>query len=952
MPQSQVYAILEDSRGYMWYGTRGGGVGIFDGTEFRTVSEAEGLVNNFITDLKEDENGDIWVGTDAGITVFSSDTIFNYPSSEYFSGHGIRKILLLEGDSALLACSGGLYKWSNGNFSRIKELKGKSLFDVKQDDRGMFWMAAADGLYSYRPGEIKHFKNLTRVGNDETRSVLITDNTLCIGSYGGGLIKYNGTSFTNISKSDGMPAYVVLTMLKDKAGNIWIGTEGGGVLCYDGISFRQFTIEQGLPGNTIRCIYQDSQGNLWFGSSGGGVARFDGEMFVHYKPGGGAVYSIAQDGGKLWLGAAQGGALRFDEDGTDYLRFTNAKVKTIFKDSGQNMVFGTEGDGLYVYNGKRFKHFTRKDGLSSDWIKTIIQDKAGRYYIGTSGGGLNILDGKKLLRLNKKQGLVHSYVNQLCFGPDSSLWIATNGGISRWKDSVFTNYTKKEGLVGDNVKSVCKDFLGNIWFGTVGGGICRIKGSQIENFTTSHGLTSNNLYLLFTADGQFLWAGSEKGIDKITLDANGDIKNIRHYAKKDGFTGLELMQNAAFADSSGFIWFGTVEGLTRYDPRKDNSALHPPRVYLTDVKLFYEPIIPKGKALKQAKWNKLPGDLNLNYGQNHLSFEFAGISLKEGSYLRYRWMLKGFDTEWSPPVKQRNATYSNLPPGDYIFMVEAGNDEDEWSKTPATFSFSIADPFWNTWYFISLLGLLVCLTGAGLFMYSTASIQKKEKQKNRQLELERNLLQLEQQALRLQMNPHFLFNCLNSIKGLVSENKTQEAKLFISRFARLMRSTLENSRESFITLDEEIKALQNYIELEKLSAGDVFQFSVSLEKNVDPSSVMIPPMLVQPFVENSLIHGISSLEKGGMINVSFLLDGNMLKCIITDNGIGRKRAAERDSSEGRHRSSALKIIQDRLNVLSENLNLEQVKILITDMHNEEGAAAGTKVEVMIPFRER
>lgn len=216
------------------------------------------------------------------------------------------------------------------------------------------------------------------------------------------------------------------------------------------------------------------------------------------------------------------------------------------------------------------------------------------------------------------------------------------------------------------------------------------------------------------------------------------------------------------------------------------------------------------------------------------------------------------------------------------------------------------------------------------------------------LAMERNLLELEQKALRLQMNPHFLFNCLNSIKGLISEHKPEEAKVYLSRFSKMMRTMLENSRETFIPLNSEIETLHSYLELEKLSMGEKLSYSIEVEGHMNRNKILIPPMLLQPFVENSIVHGLQAHSGQGMIRINMEEEGQVLVCRIEDNGIGREASGQLRSKH-EHKSSAIAITQERLNIINKKLNVGELKISIEDVKSPDGTVKGTRVILKIPY---
>lgn len=967
LSQSQVYAICEDQRGYIWFGTRGGGISIFDGIKFENISQKDGLADDFINTIFEDSQGKIWVGTNSGLSCFTGNKIKNYSTKNGLKMNAIYDIC--EQDDGVIYFSGykGIMKFENNTFEFLPiqtKNRDENFYGITTID-GELWLASDNGLYHWNGIKSKNYRNINRIHNNKMRDVVIWRNKVVTGSYGGGISIKKNQRFINLSKSNGMPHYIVLCLFEDDEKRLWIGTEGGGVIRYDGVDFKQFTIKDGLTSNSVHAILQDSQGKMWFGTSGGGVNMLDGEVFVHYdkRDGlvGSGVYSIAQDtSGNIWVGTKGGGVTLYDQNigvverYTKIDGFTDAKVKAIFCDTTGEVWLGTEGSGVFRFSNNTFEQFKftgRSDQISANWIKKIDKDQDGRLWFATSGGGICFWNGQVFKKFLKRNGLSSDRINDFEIHKNR-MWLATDNGITIMDSSKIQKITSKNGLPKGKVKSVEVDKHGTFWVGITGEGVCSIHDGNIKNYNVSNGLSSNNIYLLKYDSYGYLWSGSEKGLDKITLNERGEVVNIRHYGKAQGFIGMETCQNASFQDTTGNIWFGTVKSLTKYNPARDQYISVEPKLHITNIRLPYIPIKQVIKDLKYQKWVNLPIDLTLNHKQNHITFEFIGINHQNPLNVKYQWKLEGFETSWSPIEKQQQVTYSNLPPGQYTFLVKSCNDDGIWNEKPVAYTFSIDSappPFYLTFWFIlsttSIIILILCLVGYIIWF--------RVKNRNEELKMEKNLLTLEQKALRLQMNPHFLFNCLNSIKGYISENKSREAKLYLSKFAKLMRNILDNSRAAYITLESERQTLQNYMELEKISHPDLFEYEIEISEEIDADLMSIPPMIIQPFVENAILHGVVPKGSEGFIYISFRIENEKVLCVVDDNGVGRKQSNDQKAkSVTDHESAAISITEQRLNILHENAENENLNITFIDKVAENGKAKGTKVEILMPLIEK
>ena len=312
--------------------------------------------------------------------------------------------------------------------------------------------------------------------------------------------------------------------------------------------------------------------------------------------------------------------------------------------------------------------------------------------------------------------------------------------------------------------------------------------------------------------------------------------------------------------------------------------------------------------------------------------------------------MEGIEDGWSPLSAQSAVNYTNLSPGDYTFMVRATSGDAGLSET-ITASFVILQPFWQNGQ-LQLMALLAIILLLSLLVYGRIrSIRSKEKRKREKLELKNQMLQLEQKALQLQMNPHFIFNTLNSIQSLVALQQTDNARTQINNFAVLMRRILSNAKKELITMKEEVNSLTKYLELEQFCQPNEFIYHI-YTGNIDAEETEIPPMLIQPFVENAVIHGVSHLEdRIGKLNITFSSKDDILTCIVEDNGVGRIKSEQlRQSKKPGHQSVAIDVNRQRLEAL--NVKKGYTAFELIDLEDEAGNPAGTKVVIRLPCENR
>ncbi len=389
-----------------------------------------------------------------------------------------------------------------------------------------------------------------------------------LGTYGGGVSRYDGKSFTHFTDKQGLSNNSILSIAEDKAGNLWFGTNGGGVTRYDGNNFTHFTVRHGMNSAIVNSIIEDRAGNLWFGTEGG-LSRYDGKSFTHYTTHEGlsnnSVLCILEDhSGNLWIGTNGGGISKYD--GKSFTHFTEkdglsgSKVSSIMEDKAGNLWFGTNGAGLMRYDGTHFTPYTDSGMLFNFTVVGIVESRSGNLWIGTNGGGLLEFDGTNFTRYTENEGLNLNAVRSLMEDRSGNLWIGTWGlGVSRFDGKTFTYATDKEGLTHKMICSIIEDKAGNTWLGTGGGGVTRYDGKHFYHFTKAEGLSENIALSMMEDRRGNLWFGSlTTGVMKY------DGKTFTQYSKAEGLSGIDV--RCMIEDRAGNLWFGTNGGgVSKFD---------------------------------------------------------------------------------------------------------------------------------------------------------------------------------------------------------------------------------------------------------------------------------------------------------------------------------------------------------------------------------------------------
>jgi len=541
------------------------------------------------------------------------------------------------------------------------------------------------------------------------------------------------------------------------------------------------------------------------------------------------------------------------------------------------------------------------------------------------------------------------------------MWVATaSNGIARISFSKPDLFSIKwigenEGLNYQHITTLALDTAaGTVWFGTQSGKAGWIPINDSPNFPKNRvgavfGLPPVPVSCLYVEGRDKVWAGTKgEGLFCLFFDAPSNVYHFRPYPPADQLASknIYLLQR----DRTGNLWFGTMNGLTRYAPSEQQFVHTAPILHFEKTTLFYKPRSETDfAAWADTNGGILPG-LELPYDQNHLSFEFRGLDLSRPKSVQYRWKLKGSGTlGWSPLSSQPAVNFANLTAGAYTFEVQATSDGNLFSE-PLSAAFFIQKPFWQAWWFgLAAAAMLLIALFLGV-KTRIHRIRRTEQAKHEQLEIQNHLLQLEQKVLQLQMNPHFIFNALTNISALVVLRDTATARQELQHFADLMRSILSNARRPFITLREEANTFRQYLCMEQFCQQNPFEFEINIADGLDPDEMELPPMLLQPFVENAVVHGVSHLGRPGKIEVVFAYDPQLalLQYTVRDNGIGREQSARlRQERRPGHQSAALSITRERLDAMKTG---PYTFLQIEDMLNEEGAIAGTQVTVQVPLQ--
>ncbi len=375
----------------------------------------------------------------------------------------------------------------------------------------------------------------------------------------------------------------------------------------------------------------------------------------------------------------------------------------------------------YVYG----KNINTVNGKNFSSVTSILEDEEGNIWLGVYGSGIAVVKENEILHYNDDKELPNNNVLTMLKDSKNRIWISVyQDGVMQYKDGTFKKITTKQGLGDNTIYSISETNNGEIIFGNYENGITVYNGKSFTTLNIEDGLCSNLSQAIISDKKGFIWVGTDKGINKIRLNASGRIESIKYYNETYGLKGSEINQNAFFIDDENYLWIGTNNGLTRYDSRFDYLNSTPPLLVLNDIKLNFQTPDWKKLGIEIDAKSHLPNELLLKHTQNHLTFDFQAVTTDN---IKYQYILEGLDADWTPLTEKTEAVYPNIPPGEYVFRVKAVNSDGTWSKDELRYTVIIYPPFWQTWWFRISVAALIILIVVSIFRWRTAQLAKEKK---------------------------------------------------------------------------------------------------------------------------------------------------------------------------------------------------------------------------------
>ncbi len=762
LPQSQVRAIVEDKSGYLWVGTEGGGLARFDGRDFKVYTTLDGLLTNQVLGLKFDQNDALWIMHPRGVTKFDGHTFQKFQApGQVLTSRPLKKMYELSDTIFLLSGSGLISKIHNDSlYYWEQEIDvGKQVYGVHTAPGGEVCLLLDDLSFSIRSGNAIHI-----IPKDEKTGKIFNifnyENDVLFRAKNG-LFRLNLKSKRIESLNWDIPHFVLL--YDEKEDKFW--TTNGSTLFRETFSDGILKRDTILHEVEVNQVLSDSEGNTWFASNGRGLYKYFLQDFIHCSSENiRGVMSILKDtDGATWIATMHKGLWKIKKGKvSSYVDPKDPYRNSIrcVKESPDGTIWVGTGYGLGRYDkvNDSFHWYTREDGLSGYSILNIEFDDVGMW-VGTPNG-LNFYDGKSFKIYNTTHGLNANVIMALHYSKKyQTLFIGTDVGINSYKNGKIDEVTISQD-VNTEVISLNPYLDSLLLIGTGGTGVVVLNPANRRRklITTREGLASDFIYFVAADDKDYLWIGTEKGINHVKLDEQYEIVENLHFDYDNGLTGVETNQNA-FLLTPEEKYFGLVDGLYQFNDNKQRMTSFD--VHLTDVQILYGEYPLSPYADSTFGFYRIPYRPELPPDKNHLTFHFNRVDKRYSKSVKYKYFLENFDKTWSQPSSVNTITYSNLPPGSYTFRVMSTNNNGSWSDTTIAYDFIIKAPFYLTTSFI--VGVLFFVSGL-----ITLILYLRVRQKvNRIVMLER-IRQKEQESLRKEIARDFHDEMGNQLTRIIN----------------------------------------------------------------------------------------------------------------------------------------------------------------------------------------
>lgn len=956
LSQNNCYAISQDGNGFMWFGTQDG-LNRYDGRQFRVYSQQNEwgrvLPGNIISSLFFDADKNLlWVGTIQGACLYDpvKDSLVRisrrFPLAEALERIPIKKIISFTRDEYWVIT------FNNGLLHINTKTNSISSFFTEEDNQANVTSIASLGNHIY-VSLLYSIYELKPSGSSfnivpfhpgfpfaQIRELFSYQEALWIGTMTSGcyVVENPQEPKANILLSK-IASGGIAGFVSDKGNHLWIGTRGSGIYRYDALTKEVTVAKQkehdptSLCSNYALSVFRDRQGIVWFGFYGG-IAKYDPLRFQFNTIDENSSLNGSLDDRLIvkmypfndtvnFVGTLNKGILEWHKRNNLFVHYPGSEmvntapnvIYDITKDD-QGKIWAASCGGLMDVEPqtKRITYYSEKKLPELNKLYALIKLKKADSLLIASENGFRFFSLKEKkwrtlpenMKVTTFMGGLYVYTGRFIYEDEQNiLWICTEGsGLVRY------DYLHNKFSIVDPVNKVSL-FIRHLlpdgdrfWLPTDNGLIVYDwKKNQVVKHIVIDVNASNVCYAIEKDNSGYYWLSTNLGLCKL----NGKAEILQRYNTGNGLSYLEFNTASSLKDSSGQLYFGGVGGITAFNPSGLRRNDFSPRPFITGVQVNDNPWpLPENPDLVQ--------ELDFGHTENFLTLFFGVNNFSNEANNLFSYRLRGLNNNWSDASTGNTARFTSLPPGNYSFELRSANSDGIWSPEVKTMAIIIHPAWWQTTGFRAM----VVISLATLVYFA---IRRRIAAIRHEAALKQELAELEMKALHAQMNPHFIFNSLNSIKEMIWNDQKQNASRYLSKFAKMIRTTLEQSRQPFITVEQCADHLRQYLEMEKLRFDD-FSYHIEIDDRLRTGEARIAPMLIQPLAENAIWHGLRNKDGDRALCIRFSGDGNQVICEIEDNGIGlRQSLAGRSGALAAHQSVGIANIQERLRLLNEKYNM-------------------------------
>jgi hypothetical protein len=921
------------------------GLSQLDGQQIRVPESENEMTEMAILKIREDRLGNLWFLTMDGVPVkfdgkrFKSD--WGDAFSKWIRGANYLSAFVAVGDgSVLFGTHDGrafqLFPDGRHRFFFSEDNGAVHFIEVLSPEHFVFHFSKVNIIGDWNGGVLsfKRFHPLLDHWTYGTlRSTQLKNGKFLLGVENRvAVVEHSGDTLIK-SKQFSIPEKNLTYVGQDSKDNIWLGTNEGAIQYLADDSLFE-NPKRFLKDRFVTSVCRDHENGLWF-TTDEGLYHCKNENVLCSRNESNEIHDEAT-------------AIYLDKKGTIFLGFKSGKIQEISrktyavqneylntseKSNPRIIRFQEDQDGGVIAAGfgglariKSGKKTVLATNKFSDF--SIHGDKAcaclfsGWSVIDLNGDWENSI-GQQLLDAQKAQTnrCLHS-----TFDKKGNLWVSTYSEILRINDSgietVFSYEANKQGFTNSNIVVTPDNLLA---FGTYGQGLFLVSGGKVVQLGRAQGLIDDHIFEFASESRDFGWVFTAQGLSKVSL-AKDHESVLFTLSKLNLFSDKEVHGFLVVNDT---LWAAAGNGYVMFPIEQANRLQAPPKVRINHLSANNIPV-------------DLDKEIELEYDRNNIRIQYNAITFSDPKLVEFRYRIVGIIDSFQTTSSQ-TIDLPGLSPNSYVLEIQARHPFGSWGNSSARLHFEILPPFWKTPWFIALEIAFVLAFIAVVALLILRNIKKRQT-------IRESLLEAKHNALISQMNPHFVFNSLNSIQNFVLTKDTELANSYLADFSSLMRAILVNGRSSTISISEEVRFLELYLRLESLRLDNRFDYKISVSKGLVASSVMLPTMMLQPLLENSIWHGVAALDdRKGRIDVDFSQKNQKLICKVTDNGVGRAKSAELAKRFGKkHQSLASTILLERIDLLN-RYQFDHIEMEIEDLFDSNGLAAGTCVRLSIPL---